>query len=159
MPLKFEKESTTKLNYIIQPATWHDLNELRTLEQICFPIDRWPLLDLIAVLSLRKVTRLKATHKNKMIGFVAADIKKKETSSWIATLAVLPDYRRQGVATALLKRCEATLENPSIRLCVRKNNIPAIKLYTQNGYIQIDKWSRYYTDGEDAIILEKNRAE
>ena len=44
----------------IQPATWRDLNSLRHLERLCFPKDAWPLLDLVGVLTLPNVVRLKA---------------------------------------------------------------------------------------------------
>lgn len=145
--------------YTIQHANWRDLNELRALEKICFPIDQWSLLDMIAVLSMRRVVRLKATYQEKMIGFIAGEIKARENTAWIATLAVLPDYRRQGIASALLEKCEDELQQPVVRLCVRYNNISAIRLYAQHGYHTIDRWHHYYIDGADAIVLEKKRGE
>ncbi len=46
----------------IEPATLRDLGALRHLEQVCFPKDAWPLLDLIGVLTFRGVMRLKAVN-------------------------------------------------------------------------------------------------
>jgi ribosomal-protein-alanine N-acetyltransferase len=139
----------------IEPATWRDLNSLRKLEQICFPKDVWPLLDLIGILSFPNVVRLKAVTDGEMIGFVAADIRRKERLAWIATIAVLPEYRGRGIGGALLRACERQLDTPHIRLCVRASNEPAINLYRRFGYRRYDLWPRYYSDGEDAIVFEK----
>jgi ribosomal protein S18 acetylase RimI-like enzyme len=68
---------------------------------------------------------------------------------------VLPDYRRRGIGTALLQVCEANIRLPSVRLNVRVSNDQAIRLYKQLGYFQVGLWPRYYQDGEDALILEK----
>jgi ribosomal-protein-alanine N-acetyltransferase len=141
----------------IEPATWRDLNALRALEQVCFPQDAWPLLDLIGVLALPNVIRLKAQDDGKMVGFVAADIRRSQGLAWIATIGVLPEFRRRGIGAALLEACEARLNIPRIRLSVRASNSPAIRLYTRLGYHRYGSWPRYYSDGEDALILEKER--
>jgi ribosomal protein S18 acetylase RimI-like enzyme len=113
----------------IMPATWRDLNALRHLEQACFHLDAWTLMDLIGVLSFPRVVRLKAVDGDLMVGFIAGDERGSKKLAWIATLAVLPDYRRLGIATALLGACEDALTVPRIRLSVRAKNATAINLY------------------------------
>jgi len=142
------------LPYQIMPATWRDLGSLRQLEKICFPKDAWPLLDLIGVLSLPKVVRLKAIRNEQMIGFVAGD-QRSNGLAWIATIGVLPEYRRQGVASALLRACETLLGASRIRLSVRLGNMRAIQLYEHFGYQRVDIWPKYYQDGTDALVFEK----
>lgn len=141
----------------IVSAAWRDLAALRTLERVCFPKDAWPLLDLIGVLSFPNVVRLKAVIHNEMVGFVAGDIRSSNGLAWIATIGVLPEYRRQGIATQLLKACEERLSKYTIRLSVREDNIPAITLYNKLGYKRVGMWPAYYQDGSDAIVLEKFR--
>jgi ribosomal protein S18 acetylase RimI-like enzyme len=141
-------------NFEILPARWRDLNALRQLEKVCFPEDAWPLLDLIAVLSLPNVVRFKAIKADQMIGFIAGD-KKSSALGWIATIGVLPEYRRQGVAAALLSECETQLGVSKIRLSVRLGNRNAILLYEKFGYQRVDIWPNYYQDGTDALIFEK----
>ncbi len=136
------------------PANWRDLGGLRQLEKICFPVDAWPLLDLIGVLSLPNVVRLKAVISDQMIGFVAGE-KKSSDLGWIATIGVLPEYRRQGIAAALLTECETRLEVSRIRLNVRLGNTRAIQLYEGFGYQRVDIWPKYYQDGTDALVFEK----
>ena len=143
----------------ILPATWRDLNALRQLESACFEEDAWPLLDLIAVLSFPTVVRLKAVVDDQMIGFVAGDMRGSQDLAWIATLGVLPDYRRRGIACALLQACEEALNAPRIRLTVRADNVPAIQLYQKCGYQRVGLWPKYYNGGTDALVLEKNLPE
>jgi len=141
----------------ILPATLRDLGSLRHVEQACFRKDAWPLLDLIAVLTWPDVIRLKAIEDGQMIGFIAGDPRPSENVAWIATVGVLPAYQRRGIGRALLQECEKRLTQPSIRLCVRVSNEPAIRLYQQEGYLTLDTWREYYSDKENALMLEKIR--
>jgi len=141
--------------FTIVPATWRDLNPLRSLEKICFPFDEWPILDLVGVLALPNIVRLKATVDEQFVGFIAGDLRPSEHLAWIATLGVLPEYRGRGIGTALLQECEARLRLPYIRLSVRASNQAAIRLYTHNGYQQIGTWPKYYRGNEDAVVMEK----
>ena len=144
-------------DYSIIPATYRDLNALRELEKICFPLDAWSLFDLVAVLTFPNVTRLKAEHNGKMVGFIAGDPRPSQGFSWITTVGVLPDYRRRGIGRALLNQCEEQLSTPRVRLSVRKENVNAIQLYRDEGYQTINIWKSYYKDGSDAVIMERNR--
>ena len=94
---------------------------------------------------------------NKMVGFIAGDPRPSQGFSWIATVAVLPEYRRKGIGRALLHACEAQLRTPRLRLSVRMTNQSAITLYEQEGYRAMDVWKAYYNDGENAIVMEKPR--
>ncbi len=139
----------------IEPATWRDLNPLRELEKACFPQDAWPLWDLIGVLTLPNVIRLKATVNGKFAGFVAGDLRPSERLAWIATIGVLPEYQGRGIGTSLLLAAEARLTVPRVRLCVRISNATAIHLYEHQGYKRISTWPNYYGDGENALVMEK----
>jgi ribosomal-protein-alanine N-acetyltransferase len=143
------------MDYEITPASWRDLNAVRQLEQVCFPKDYWPIWDIIGVLTLPSVIRLKAVSDGKVLGFIAGDIRRSEDISWIATVGVLPEYRGQGIGTALMQSCEAQLPTRSVRLCVRTSNEDAIRLYYQMNYRKISIWPSYYLDGEDALVMEK----
>jgi ribosomal-protein-alanine N-acetyltransferase len=96
-----------------------------------------------------------ATGKKKVIGMIVMWIIVDEVH--ISTLAVHPDYRRRGVAEALLtyglKECfqsgarAATLE-------VRASNIAARNLYKNFGFEIVGRRLRYYQDNrEDALVM------
>lgn len=150
-----EQTQPETTHYTIQAADWRDLLALRRVEEICFGLDAWPLMDLLMVLTLPGVTRLKAVVDGEMVGFVSGDVRRRERTGWITTIGVLPEYRRLGIATALLDLCEAQMGQPAVRLCVRKSNTGAIQLYAQRGYQFVSVWNRYYSGGEDALVLEK----
>ena len=142
---------------MIETATWRDLNALWHLEKVCFPQDAWPLWDLIGVLTLPNVVRLKAVQDSTMVGFIAGDLRPTQNLAWIATLGVLPEYRGQGIGKALLQKCEERLFVPRINLNVRASNQAAIQLYLNSGYQKAGIWPVYYQDGEDALLMEKAR--
>jgi len=141
----------------ILPATFLDLNALIKLERTCFGPDAWPLLDLIAVLTLANVVRLKAVETGEMVGFAAGDPRPAEGFSWIATIGVAPQWRRQGIGRELLRACEARLATPHLRLSVRVSNDAAIRLYREEGYQRVDVLQNYYKDGEAALVMQKSR--
>ena len=143
-------------DYIIEQASWRDLFALSALEHICFEQDAWPLVELMGVLTFPGVVRLRAAANEKLVGFIAGDPRKREDAGWILTLAVAPDWRRMGIAEALLTRCEVELNMPVVKLTVRRNNLAAIRLYEKLGYGQVDIWSKYYRSGEDGIVFEKH---
>jgi ribosomal protein S18 acetylase RimI-like enzyme len=143
--------------YEIIPATWQDLGALRKVENECFDEDAWPLWDLVGVLTLPGIVRLKAMVGEVMAGFIAGDVRPAEKLGWITTVGVRPAYRRQGIGEALLLACEEKMAMPRVRLTVRRSNTGAIQLYEKNGYHQVSVWANYYAGGEDGLILEKLR--
>ncbi len=144
--------------YEIAPSGLRDLNSVREIERLSFPLDAWPLIEMIGVLSLPSIERWKALDGDKLVGFVAADIRRRQQLAWIATIAVHPDYRERGIGAELMKKVESLVGMPRMRLSVRSSNRVAQKLYQSRGYEQIDVWPRYYQGGEDAIVMEKKLA-
>lgn len=142
---------------VIVEAGIRDLSALRQLEKECFGIDAWPLIDLISVLIIPGIVRLKANIDGEMVGFIAADLHRAQRLGWIVTLGVKPGFRRMGIARNILLACMARMDVQRYRLSVRKNNQPALNLYAQEGFHPVDTWKGYYADGEDALVLEKYR--
>ena len=141
--------------FVIIPTTWRDLGQLRALERVCFGPDGWGYLELIGSLLLPATVRLKAVMDERLIGFVVGDIRRYERVGWVATIAVHPDYQRRGIGEALLRMCESGINLPTIKLTVRASNAPAIRLYTKLGYKRAGVWHRYYSGGEDGVVMEK----
>lgn len=65
--------------------------------------------------------------------------------------------RKNGIGSALLDRfiCDTGGVEKKIFLEVRKSNIIAIGLYKKFGFVKISERKKYYTDGEDAIVMLK----
>jgi ribosomal-protein-alanine N-acetyltransferase len=75
-------------------------------------------------------------------------------------IAVAPDRRRRGIATALLERLFEVTANDGRRgytLEVRVSNTSAISLYERLGFRSRGVRRAYYTDNrEDALIMWKD---
>ena len=75
----------------------------------------------------------------------------------INNLAVVPEFRRLGVASALLGGVLAEAARLGIRrtmLEVRQSNAPARQLYERFGFVVAGLRSKYYTNPiEDALVL------
>lgn len=91
-----------------------------------------------------------------MVGFIAGDHHDAQGIGWIITVGVMPDFRRHGIGATLIQACEERLSTKNIRLSVRASNEEAIRLYQKLGYRWFGTWSRYYSDGEDAVVMEKS---
>ena len=77
---------------------------------------------------------------------------------YIDNVAVEPDARRHGVASALLEVfCRFAQANLAfLTLEVRKSNAPAIALYTRHGFEQVGIRPGYYDrPREDAVIMTR----
>lgn len=79
-------------------------------------------------------------------------------SATISRIAVFPEYRKQGIATALLNEMNAICKNQEepvawITLEVRPSNVNAVNLYLSSGYEKVTIKKAYYDDGEDAIYM------
>ncbi|MHA1220220.1 MAG: GNAT family N-acetyltransferase [Candidatus Heimdallarchaeota archaeon] len=74
----------------------------------------------------------------------------------IISIAVLPEYRRIGIAKMLMESADTALRLRDVKevyLEVRESNNSAIYLYQQLGYSTQKISKRYYSDGESAIIM------
>jgi ribosomal-protein-alanine N-acetyltransferase len=141
--------------YSIRKAELRDFFKLHRLEKLCFQADAWPWIDVLAALTFPETIRLVAEQGEDLIGFVIGDRRRQRSTGWIASIAVHPDFRRQGIGRDLLGQCERAISMPRLRLSLRPSNQGALTLYRAAGYYEVDRWRRYYRDGEDAIVMEK----
>ncbi|MEO0108589.1 MAG: ribosomal protein S18-alanine N-acetyltransferase [candidate division WOR-3 bacterium] len=76
----------------------------------------------------------------------------------LANIAVAQPFRRQGVATQLLHSVLEFGQQTACReiyLEVRPSNLPAIRFYEKEGFRYCYTRSRYYPDGEDALVYRR----
>jgi ribosomal protein S18 acetylase RimI-like enzyme len=65
-------------------------------------------------------------------------------------------WRRRGVATALVQECVARAS--VVHLEVRASNAAARRLYAGLGFDEVGLRARYYSDGDDAVLLTRAAA-
>jgi ribosomal-protein-alanine N-acetyltransferase len=75
----------------------------------------------------------------------------------IATIAVHPEYRRQGIGEKLLTHAlKSAAEEGAVKsfLEVRESNLSAQAMYRKFGFVEDGRRRRYYKDNnEDAILM------
>lgn len=74
----------------------------------------------------------------------------------IIRVAVLPEYRRQGIAEKLLLKSFEVNETDAVFLDVRESNAPAIRLYQSLGFADTGIRKNYYSNPtENAVLMKK----
>jgi [ribosomal protein S18]-alanine N-acetyltransferase len=79
----------------------------------------------------------------------------------ILTVAVLPEYRRQGIAKEFMRQIEqwsTERQASAMMLEVEESNESAIELYKALGYMKISVRMDYYGPGKDAFVMRKELA-
>jgi ribosomal-protein-alanine N-acetyltransferase len=101
------------------------------------------------------------SHKNGLnptiLGFLVAE--SRRGTGHLITIDVLPDARRYGLGSKLLTAAEERLQSVSCRriyLETAVDNLPAIAFYKRHKYSVVRTVPRYYSNGVDAFLLEKN---
>ena len=124
--------------------------KLSNLHKKCFPTKPWSADDFRDL----KNSGCEITMSEN--GFVVYRIAVDEAE--IITIGVNPDFRRNGIASAMIGIIEKTLKNQAVKklfLEVASNNIPAQKLYESTGFKTVGLRPKYY-DGVDAILMSKD---
>lgn len=143
---------------MVRTAALRDFFKLMRLEKLCFRGDSWPWIDILAALTFPETIRLVTEYEGELVGFIIGDRRRHRDMGWIASIAIHPGYRRQGLGAGLLVACERALNTSRIRLSLRPSNAGALNLYRKHGYVEVDRWRRYYRDREDALVMEKRIA-
>ncbi|MBR6865648.1 MAG: ribosomal protein S18-alanine N-acetyltransferase [Bacilli bacterium] len=133
-----------------------ELQAIAMLEAACFH-DPWPLEQVVYEWKENPTANLySAVIDDEVVGYI--DFFITFDSASIARICVANEYRRNGIAKALIdkmvevcKKQEEPIDN--ITLEVRESNEAAIKLYEKNGFEYITRKKMYYSDGEDAIYM------
>lgn len=117
----------------------------------------WDAPTLVKLMAMPGTFALLASRDDVPLGFILMRVIADEAE--ILTLAVDPQSRRQGVASALLAAgMETALTHGAARafLEVSVTNQAAIALYTRAGWREAGRRPRYYADGSDALLLSLN---
>ncbi len=96
-----------------------------------------------------------AIKSKMMVGFILSMLRKSQLGH-IISIAVHPEYHRQGIGTELVKRSMSVFRQQrvtGIRLEVNVENRGAISLYRSLGFRVDQRIPDYYLDGGDAYVM------
>lgn len=133
------------------------------------PPSLWPLVDACfgpswsRALFERSVTQpearlwVLATEAGQVVGFLLA--RRVLDGVELDLLGVESDRRREGIAGQLLGaliEAETSTGAREILLELRRSNSAAQGLYRRHGFVVVGERSRYYPDGEDALLWTRS---
>ena len=123
------------------------------MEQASFK-DPYPLYFLTQLAHNNPNTFLVIAVDNEIVGY--AVVEDWTDHDHLISIAIRPDKRRRGLGQQLMSELERKVsKNRPLRLEVRQGNKAAIEFYSKLGFVRTDFAEGYYTDGEDAIVMEK----
>ena len=143
------------MSFVIRKMTVEDVKAVAELDRISFSLP-WPERSFHFEVTSNSASRCwVAESRGQIVGVIVAWLLVDEIH--IATIATHPDFRRQGIAQALLAhvlRTGAEEGAVSSFLEVRAGNLAAQAMYRKFGYEESGRRLRYYKDNdEDAILM------
>jgi ribosomal-protein-alanine N-acetyltransferase len=145
-----------KLQAQIRNAQESDLPKIMEIEHLSFG-EQWDYYDFKA--SLKDVFLLYLDRlEHKIVGFIIASCGKLSHRGIILRLAVHPDYRGQGVATALMQHSFEQLKNMDLQEVELDVNIllaTAIRLYKGVGFQVVQVISPNAEEDDSFYIMRK----
>jgi ribosomal-protein-alanine N-acetyltransferase len=142
----------------IRRLTYADLPQIMAIERRAFSTP-WSLAMFVLELSKPAGICLAALKGPRMVGYLVCS--RYDVVWHIMNVAVDPDERRSGIATAMLHDLFDRIDDRAARftLEVRESNQGAISLYERYGFRAAGRRRRYYQDnGEDAVIMWRTQA-
>ena len=133
--------------FLIVNADKRHLDALVELEHQCFSVP-WTRAQLMAELPDEHHEFLVAEAGESVLGYVGMMFVLDE--GYISNVAVSPEHRRQGIASALIGTLLRRAEE------LRESNAPAIALYERFGFAPVGRRKGYYdAPKEDAILMTR----
>ena len=134
----------------ILPLKAAQLPEAAEIAACSFP-DPWSLALFEAAFVQADTQVWAAMVEDVLAGYLVLQRLGEEQS--VDDIAVLPAYRRQGIAGQLLQTVHAMFPDRNFILEVREYNTAAIALYQKLGYEQVGFRKRYYTNPAEGAVL------
>lgn len=151
--------------WVLRQFERDDLESVMEINSTCLP-ENYPDSFFLGLYYHAPKAFLVALDDNRVIGYIMCRIERGVSSygrlpvkkGHIVSVAVMPESRRQGVGSDLVK---AAMDNMSIYgaaecfLEVRRSNEAAVSIY-ENLAFEIKRVLKgYYRDGEDAYLMTK----
>ena len=142
----------------IRPVERADLLAVHRIEQASFP-QPWPFTAFEQYLD---EPGFLVAEDGAVVGYVVADSVPNHGRplGHVKDIAVRDDRRGEGIGAGLLERALGVLSAQgvgSVKLEVRQSNTRARTLYRQYGFVHRRTVPRYYSDGEDALVLVRDQ--
>lgn len=139
---------------MIKPLSVDDVDKIVDLQSRYFP-DGWTKQGLLEGILKYNLKGLVFYQGQTLIAFATYSVGLDFAE--LMDILVEPACRKKGVATSLLNSLLQEIKGkvPKIFLEVREGNLPAVKFYSKHGFTTVSVRKKYYPDGENALVMEK----
>lgn len=140
----------------IRKCRYEDILSVSELEKECFKGESWSFGTIASAFENPAYEMLVAEEDGEILGY-GCTCTTLDTCD-LENVLVAEEYRRGGVGRAVLN---ALLDNAKERgavkvfLEVRVSNSAALRLYLSCGFVGVHARTRYYSDGEDCLVMVK----
>ncbi len=151
------------LSIEIRPVELPELDDVIRLNRVTLP-ENYPPQFFQEIMSQYPKAFLVAKSGSFTVGYVMMRIEKSlSLLRWVnrahvISVAVHKSFRRQGIGRRLLataaERCNEEYGAVEVYLEVRVSNNEAVGLYRSMGFVIKDVNQGYYSDGEDAYVMQ-----
>ena len=134
---------------------FEDILNISELEKECFS-DPWTYRMFVEGFSSKLFYGVCAVEDGEIVGYACETVLFENAE--VDNIAVAESCRRRGVGKKLLKKLETEAKERGARVIlleVRVSNAPAMTMYLKEGFKGIYVRPRYYPDGEDAVVMQK----
>lgn len=134
------------------------VSDLVALENSCFTTDKLSAQQFRRFIKTNTALIVAVWRDEKLIAAALILFRKNSTLARLYSIAVNPEFQRQGIADALLTFIEQKLKTKActeIRLEVRQDNQRALCFYQKNNYEYFGEYQHFYEDGANATRMRK----
>jgi ribosomal-protein-alanine N-acetyltransferase len=150
--------------YLLRPFHPDDLSSVIEINRVCLPENYSPYFFLEVYKSCPEAF-IVAEKERKVAGYIMcrlefgfSDVRRFRMvrKGHVVSVAVMPDFRRQGIGKELVLAAMKALELHGAEECfleVRTANEDAVRLYKNMGFETSRVATHYYHDGADAYVM------
>ncbi len=138
-----------------------DLPVLVSMERVLFADSPWSMgqfKEEFRGVPNSRYFMVATNEQDQIVGYAAVLVVAPGVEADVLTVAVLPEYARQGIATHFmgeLEKWSKEKQATAMMLEVGVENAGAIALYEKLGYQNIATRRNYYGHGLDALVMRK----
>jgi len=150
--------------FSVRQAELSDINDIIKINRLCLP-ENYSFDFFHRILTEFGFVCAVGEVNGEIAGYLLSRIERPFSSfiglnpsrGHVISIAVLPQYRRQGLGLFIMKYgMKKLIEHKvdSIYLEVRVSNVAAVEMYKKLGYYIQREYKHYYRDGESAFVME-----
>ena len=151
------KRKGSRANLKIRSARLRDLDQLLQIEAVAFEEYRLSRQSLLRHIKSKRNKLRVAVTDGAICGYALVFLRSNSCAARLYSIAVLPHFRGQGVASSLLDHIIMRLPNwkrSVLTLEVKSSNSDAKSLYQSYGFVVSSTLGDYYGRGQDGIRMK-----